>query len=304
MQNNMPKNSSLSIFCIFCILLYAEYAEYAVICCWHILHIEHIPTYFLAYSGIFSCFFYIFSSIFCIFSGIFLHILSHIQHIVWHIFLHIFFHISTYFLAYFVAYICKIWWIFRPDRSVPGVRVGFIEFSNEARNRKPFRKHMHRAPAHSERILEVTPAAGTALEAAPAPSPVPEPFSAIQAFHPSLRSLAACSSRCSALTSSRLVSQQSSGSSILSLNSSACDLEEKGRNQKRSSMNDWKPWPINGISLTSVPFFLSLTQIFYKICKICKICKIWEHTRGACSRAAHRSPCHFLKPIWAWAYEG
>ena len=163
---------------------------------------------------------------------------------------------------------------FRPDRSVPGVRVGFIEFSNEARNRKPFRKHMHRAPAHSERILEVTPAAGTALEAAPAPSPVPEPFCAIQAFHPSLRSLAACSSRCSALTSSRLVSQQSSGNSILSLNSSACDLEEKGRNQKRSSMNDWKPWPINGISLTSVPFFLSLTQIFYKICKICKICKI------------------------------
>ena len=272
------------------------------------LHIEHIPTYFLAYSGIFSCFFYIFSSIFCIFSGIFsgifLHILSHIQHIVWHIFLHIFFHISTYFLAYFFAYICKIWWIFRPDRSVPGVRVGFIEFSNEARNRKPFRKHMHRAPAHSERILEVTPAAGTALEAAPAPSPVPEPFSAIQAFHPSLRSLAACSSRCSALTSSRLVSQQSSGNSILSLNSSACDLEEKGRNQKRSSMNDWKPWPINGISLTSVPFFLSLTQIFYKICKICKICKIWEHTRGACSRAAHRRPCHFLEPIWAWASEG
>ena len=43
MQNNMPKNSSLSIFCIFCILLYAEYEnmqlnmqkyvnEYAVIC--------------------------------------------------------------------------------------------------------------------------------------------------------------------------------------------------------------------------------------------------------------------------------
>ena len=30
MQNNMPKNSSLSIFCIFCILLYAEYAEYAI----------------------------------------------------------------------------------------------------------------------------------------------------------------------------------------------------------------------------------------------------------------------------------
>ena len=30
MPNNMPKNSSLSIFCIFCILLYAEYAEYAI----------------------------------------------------------------------------------------------------------------------------------------------------------------------------------------------------------------------------------------------------------------------------------
>ena len=157
---------------------------------------------------------------------------------------------------------------------MPGVRVGFIEFSNEARNRKPFRKHMHRAPAHSERILEVTPAAGTALEAAPAPSPVPEPFSAIQAFHPSLRSLAACSSRCSALTFSRLASQQSSGNSILSLKSSACDLDEKGRNQKRSSMKAWKPWPINGISLTSVLFFLSLTQILNKICKICKICKI------------------------------
>ncbi len=155
----------------------------------------------------------------------------------------------------------QIWQIFRPDRSVPGVSVGFIEFSKKAHNRKPFSQHIHRASAHSERILEVTPAAGTP-PAAPAPSPpVPAPFSAIQAFHPSLRSLAAQSRRCSALTSSRLAIQESSGSSILSLKSSACDLEEKGRNQKRSSMKAWKPWPINGISLTSVPFFLSLTQI-------------------------------------------
>ena len=189
----------------------------------------HILSYFLAFS-------FIFFGIFCILFNIYFYIFSFIS---LHIFWHIFWHILAYFLAYsayYFTYICKIWWIFRPDRSVPGVRVGFIEFSNEARNRKPFRKHMHRAPAHSERILEVTPAAGTALEAAPVPSPVPEPFCAIQAFHPSLRSLAACSSRCSALTSSRLAIQQSSGNSILSLKSSACDLEEKGRNQKRSSM--------------------------------------------------------------------
>ena len=38
-------------------------------------------------------------------------------------------------------------------------------------------------------------------------------------------------------------------------------------------MKAWKPWPINGISLTSVPFFLSLTQILQKYAKYAKYAK-------------------------------
>ena len=85
---------------------------------------------------------------------------------------------------------------------------GFNEISTESQA-VPKRRLtlMHRAPAYS-RYTEMIPASGMTA-AAPAPS-LPDPCSAIQAFHPFLRSSGARSSKCSSLISSRLRFQASS----------------------------------------------------------------------------------------------
>ena len=224
----------------------------------------HIDSYFLPYSAYFFSYSYTFSSMFCIFSFlfcIFSCILLHIICPILHIFLHIaayylshsadFLHITTYFLSYsaysshFVLHILHIYANLVRSVHLFGVSTGFNEFSikleiksqstSELRHTRSCQCTLHRTPAHFSRYTEAIPAAGTGSAVAPPPS-YPEACSAIQAFHPFMRSSGARANKRSALISSRLMTQFSSDIYFPSNISCTCFWLEKGRNQKRWSM--------------------------------------------------------------------
>ena len=131
---------------------------------------------------------------------------------------HIFLHIVSY-SAFDIAY-QSTFCIYMQNmiRFVHLARVSrcFNEISksstrNQGCTRAEARMHMHQATGHGHlRTTEVVPAAGTMAAAGPS---FPGPLSASQAFHPTRRSVGACSRECSAMTSSRLEVQSSSDSS-------------------------------------------------------------------------------------------
>ncbi len=258
----MQNNSARSIFCIFCILPGAI-CKICRIYHEHILHIKHffcILKHFLVNILHFLAYYFIFCIFFCIFCDVNPH----------------------------SAYICKIKW----DSTIWLVWVGALMSSQKARQESRAAPEQKLACACIKPQLIVIcgpPRWYQRLGHGSGRALLSRPLSAIQAFHPTRRSVGACSRECSAITSFklRLVVQSSSDSSSFAMSSYNCNLSRKLASgwkmagtrrgcQCRPGSPDQSegfPWCLYH-SFSTWDTFQNKSMQTCKICKICNISKI------------------------------